>query len=130
MFATINTKNGPIYVQKYYSNAHVVRVTLTADKNKQNRFSGERYSGHEYEYGHGPNYKPLMAVRDILRSKEMSYIGYKSINLELINPLTNEHRGGKLPSHTEKYKGIGGKKVTVVDDANNVVTTFVAEKKR
>lgn len=132
MFATINTKTRPIYVQDYYANGRMVKVTLTPDKEKQNKFSGEKISGpgveHDYGecYSRGPNYKPLMAVRDILKSKDMSYLGYKSIDIELVHPITNERRSGHLPSYLEKYKGIKGKNVTVIDLVNNVTKNFVA----
>ena len=131
LFGEIKTENGLFYVKEYYSNGYVVRFSLTDNEEEQLCFSGEHISGPGVTekdgdvYRSGPNYGPFMSVRDVLRSKEMEYLGFKSITVMLEDFEGNV--GGKynLPPHYGKYRGITGKKAEVTDLVNGIKTEFL-----
>lgn len=124
MTGTIYTKNGNLYVKDFYSNKYVIKVTLTDDENEQMYFRGYHHGGNPESdndvYSTPPNFKPLMAVRDILKRPEMSYIQYKRIEYTI-----DESNTKRIPSYSEKYKGLNGKKVSVTDLANGKEVVFM-----
>lgn len=123
LYGTIATKNGPLYIKEYYANKYVVRFTLTNNPDEQISFSGEKLSGDCY--GGPANYKPLLSVRDALRSEEMKYLKYKSISVfirDFNGDFIRLHRLGA--SHNAKYHGIAGKLIEVNDLVNNVKVSF------
>ena len=136
IIGVVNTKNGPLYVEEYYANGYTVKFTLTDNPEDAMTFGGASISGPGVDrpdgdcYGSGPNYKPLMSIRDALRSETMSYIGYKSVTVQVVDFNGNVLRTQKLPPRLEKYRGIVGKMISVVNLRDHTSSHFKAENGR
>ena len=124
MTGTIYTENGNLYVKDYYSNKHIIKVTLTNNENEQMYFSSGHSGGNPESdndvYSTPPNFKPLMTVRDVLKQPDMEYIKYKRIEYTV-----NGSEAKRIPTYSDKYKGLNGKKVSVIDLANNKEIMFM-----
>jgi uncharacterized protein (DUF3820 family) len=129
IYGTIKTKDEKeIYIKDYYSNGRVIKFTLSDNPEENMEFSGRKSSKMG---GQGPNYTPLMNIRNILRSAtQTKYLKYKSISLieEFLEPYKLKPRN--LPASYYKYKEIkAGTRISIIDEANHKEFTFTYEPK-
>lgn len=109
----IETKNGDFYVENYYNNKYVVKITLCNEMKKAQWFRGERISGPGVErdymdaFGNPPNYTPSATVYAALKNNDW-FISHKSIFPDSNGKFTIEEDGKKRAKH---YHGIKGKKI-------------------
>lgn len=135
MTGVIHTSFGDLYVKNYYANGHVVKFTLTTVEDEQIPFVGATIISYGKSYYHkndsryqGPNYGPLMNVRDVLSCAEMQYIGFKSIDVSILDFEDNILNSYPLPERKSKFNTIYGKKANVIDESTGAVTEFKVTK--
>ena len=128
MFGTIRTKYGILFVKDYYANGSVVKVCFTSNPEEQKVFVGgtlllaENFS--ETSREEGPNYGPLMFVRDILLNEKMSYLGFEGIDVAITDFEGNELEFYELPEQDDRFNTVYDKRAEVMDVVNNKKISF------
>ena len=115
----------PLFIKHYYNNGKCIKVTITNNEKENISFSGDKESKMCLA---PPNYRPLMAINDILSyADETSYFNYSEIKIKN----TKRSKMRSLPFYFYKYDGIkDGCKITLVDEVNDKVIIFSYDKEK